>query len=366
MIALLVLCTAVLSAADEYAEGVKLVGAGEFRDALGKFEQAIELDPTNENAYRYAAMCHEKLEQWERAQKYWEAYQALASSAGAQRMAGERIALCKSKQAAGESPAARRVDVRSLAKVHGKLYTARTDRFIVHTRNPQLAQLAGQYAEEYLSQLTTAFMRGIAWPRVSTVNIYANHKEYVAKSGMPAWSNGGYQYRRLSVDRIIRRIVLIQIGMDGKFDANLLTQVLPHELTHLVLHEYFGERPIPLALNEGLAMYMERGRAGKYESGLAEAVRAGKYIPFRTLYASMAYPKEAGHVGVFYAESASATRFLVSELKIDGMGILLGELKRGQSMDAAVRTATGGQGDVMGGIERKWRRGMVRRESRGP
>ena len=259
----------------------------------------------------------------------------------------------------------RRIDVGSLAKVHGRLYTAKTNRFIVHTRNPQLAQLTAQYAEAYLSQLTTAFMRGIAWPRVSTINIYADHKEYVAQSGMPAWSNGGYQYSRLSVDRIIRRIVLIQIGMDGKFDGNLLTQVLPHELTHLVLHEYFGERQIPLALNEGLAMYMERGRAGKYESGLAEAVKAGKYIPFRTLYASMAYPKEAGHVGVFYAESASATRFLVSELGRDGMGILLGELKRGQSMGAAARTARGERGDVLGALEMKWRRSMAARGNGG-
>lgn len=362
---MLVLCTAALSVADEYAEGVKLVGAGEFEGALGKFTQAIEADPTNESAYRYAAVCHEKLEEWAEAQKYWEAYQTLTSSPTAQRMAGERIARCKSKRSAGERSRVRRIDVRSLARVHDKLYMAKTDRFIVHTRNPQLAQLTAQYAEEYLSRLTTAFMRGIAWPRVSTINVYANHKEYVAKSGMPAWSNGGYQYSRLSVDRIIRRIVLIQVGPDGKFDTSLLTQVLPHELTHLVLHEYFGERPIPLALNEGLAMYMERGSTAKYESGLAEAVRAGKYIPFRTLYASMAYPKETGHVGVFYAESASATRFLVSELGRDGMGILLGELKRGQSMGAAVRTARGEQGDVMTALERKWRRLVVTRGNRG-
>ncbi len=243
--------------ADDFANGVGLFKAGKFKEAAAKFERAIDLDPANERVYTYAATCYEKLGEWAKAQKHWEAYATIAMSPAAKKMAAARIAGCKRKQGAARS--GRAASLAELTRCGPRFYTARSPRFIVRARNRALAALAADHAERYLTKLCDALMRGIAWPRVTTIDIFRNRKEYLARSGMPAWSGGGFVYRALGVDNITRRIYLFQLDERGAFVANLLTELLPHELTHLVLQEYFGERPIPRALNEGLAMYMEGG-----------------------------------------------------------------------------------------------------------
>lgn len=374
--ALSVLCALVLLAApcaargDEYADAMRHFRAGEFETALKKFMQAIDEQPGNERAYYYAAMCGEKLGKWGEAVKCWEAYQALASAASARKLAAVHVRMCKAKQAAAKPAQANaakkeKIDYREFDKVELGFCTKRSERFIVRARNQALAQLASKKSEYYLDEIMYRFMRGRAWPRRTTITIYADHTEYVRKSGMPPWSGGGFMYEQISIDSVIRRVVLFQLDPKGKYRRNLLTEVLPHELTHLVLREYFGERRMPLALNEGLAMYMEEGTGEQSHSKMIKPAKQGKHMPFAKLYESTEYPKQWGKIGAFYAQSASATRFILSLLGRDGAATMLEEIKRGWPMKEALLTAsTQSCGALtLASAEQKWRKYL---ESKAP
>lgn len=163
------------------------------------------------------------------------------------------------------------------------------------------------------------------------------------------------------------RAYLFQLDERGAIVGNLLIELLPHELTHLVLQEYFGERPIPRALNEGLAMYMEAGNRGdKYGGPAYEAVLRGKPFPLSELYAAFRYPKNPTMVWLFYSQSASATRFLVDRPGPESTAKMLAEVKHGRPMEDALRQATGQRGDVLGGIERAWRRNILKHPPKKP
>ena len=350
---LLLVCpeTARCAEGDDFSDGVRLLRAGEIQGARDRFASAIDADPGDGRAYMYTAMCHEKLGQWAEAQKHWEAYQALAEDSTAKQLAVRRIRQCKAKQLTQPSlpMSVASASSRELGRAGAECHTVRSRRFIVRARNAQLAELAGEHAERCLTQLCRTFMRGVAWPRVITIEIFRDHPEYLRLSGMPAWSTGGFVYRPMGVDNITRRVYLVQLDQKGQFASDLLPEVLPHELTHLVLREYFGERPIPMALNEGLAMYMEAGnRADRYDWPAYQAAKGGKHFPLATLYAAYGYPKGRKRIWLFYSQSASATRFLVDSLGPAATAVMLEELKHGQTMQIALRKATGRRGRLLG------------------
>jgi len=348
-----------LAQADDMANALKQYNAGKYKEAIATLEWVIDLDPTDTRAYMYTALSHEKLEQWAEAKKYWEAYRTLVESANEKATADNHLATCKAKLA----PAGRKrsVSFAELSRASARIYTARTERFIVHARNQKLAGLAAGYAERYLTKLTERFMRGIAWPRVTTVEIYRDHKEYVLKSGMPAWSGGGFVYRPMGVDNILRRVYLFQLDQNKRYLRDLLSEILPHELTHLVLQEYFGERQIPRALNEGLAMYMEEGnRAHKYDWKAYEAAKRNRHFKLVDLYGAFGYPKDPNRIWLFYSQSASVTRFMVDRLEPAQMAAAIDELKHGRPMQHALQRATGRPDNVLGSIGKLWREDILK------
>lgn len=360
----LVLVGAGLAAGDEYAEGVKLFNGGQFGAAAEKLALAIDLNPGNSRAYLYAALCREKLGEWEGALKCWQAYEMLAPSVSAKRLAAAHIKSCKAKLTpAKQKKPDRRTDHQALLKVERNTITVRTERFLVRTRNRLLSQMAAERSEQYLDELMDLIMRGRAWPRVTSVDIYATHGEYVKKTGMPRWSGGGFQYIPLGVDNIIRRVNMFQLDKKGQYRKDLIPNVLPHELTHLVLEEYFGERRMPLALNEGLAMYMERTRETKHDADLARIVKEGKHIPLTKLFDFRSYPRQ---VGLFYLQSVSFVRFFVGIHGRDGITTLLEELKHGRSMNHAMGAATGRRGNVLAAIEGEWRKAVLAEAAKAP
>lgn len=93
---------------------------------------------------------------------------------------------------------------------------------------------------------------------------------------------------------------------------------LGHEVTHLVLHRFFGPG-IPLWLNEGFAEYSaSRGyaafwRARGYQARpKSQSVDPTKWIPLPELTGAATYPTDVTKVAVFYDESERVVRFLAA------------------------------------------------------
>lgn len=96
---------------------------------------------------------------------------------------------------------------------------------------------------------------------------------------------------------------------------NLLSEVLPHELTHLLFKEITAglktDARIPLWLNEGIAVYEEKGR--RYEAPVKKALETGQIIPVAEVIAYVSYPEDLNKRAYFYAQSASLVDFLLNK-----------------------------------------------------
>ena len=124
---------------------------------------------------------------------------------------------------------------------------------------------------------------------------------------------------------------------------------LIHELTHLMLHEAVDSprAKVPAWLNEGLAMYFERG-SGYRESQVRDASRHGWLLPLRHMESVPGRPSE---VRLFYSQSASVVRYLMENHGSSRMGRLLAHMDRGLDIDDALARVYGLD---VNGLDRAW------------
>jgi len=195
-----------------------------------------------------------------------------------------------------------------LAEVHDRTWTESSEHFIVKTRNPQLARIVAAEAEVALDRICRVILAGQEYPHSVTIHVWTDHKDYRGHAeDAPEWSGGSFRFA-VTDGVTTRRIDLTQRDEHGRFAAIMLDRVLPHEMCHLVLQEYFGDAPCPLFLNEGLAMLAES------EADTARIALAGRAIPGKAelalqgLFVCRRY--EIEQPAVFYAESFSFVEFL--------------------------------------------------------
>ena len=348
-----------LAYAGPMEEGLELLGKGKYQEALVAFDRELKVRPANTKAYMYAGMTAEKIPDLPRATVYWETLLKVSKDPTEQQLAKKHIEDCQK----GLAPAVPTTETNKtdtsppketsspFDRASDQFYRVNSQHFMVLAKNPDLAQKAADEGERHLKRITAAFLRGQIYPRVISVYIYKDHKEYVTERGLPDWSGGGYSYIPYSADNQLRRVDLYQLDDKGKFREDLLNKILPHELTHVVMEEWFGGRGIPRALNEGLAMYVEEGTHDDYEEISARWVKEGQYFHLKDLFGFRNYPPQ---VGVFYCESASVTRYLISHLTADQFNAMMDGLKKGEDMNTALCTATGKVGDLLTSVEENW------------
>jgi len=342
-------------------DAAKLFGDRKYAEAVELLKEELEKHPTNAQAYLFLASSYEKLSQWAEAAEAWEKFVKLAKSDGEKTFGETRLKACRAR-AAGKEPVPPKkptppkpTGFEKYEKQSMVFTTIRTEHFMVQAKNRTLCEDAAKEAERHLGRIRSVFLEGREWPHVVTICIHKNHGEYVLEAGTPEWSGGGYSVRSYGTGETIRRVELFALDGKRKYIQDLLTKTLPHELTHVVLHEYFGERTfrgLPLALNEGLAMYVEEGTAVRYEKQLAEAVKKGHYYKLPDLFKMQRYPPS---VGLFYAQSASATRYLIEKgMTAEQFQTFLAQIKKGNDMNAALQTALGRPGDLLAAMETHW------------
>jgi hypothetical protein len=145
-------------------------------------------------------------------------------------------------------------------------------------------------------------------------------------TGSPAWADALY-------DQILGRI---QIPTQGALtDEKWLARVLRHEFVHALLHERMGVQAgrLPTWLNEGLAMQL----AGDPWPDIDLLVRGDiRLIPLNLLEGGWGgLSTEAATVA--YLEGNSATLYLIDRFGMNMVGEILGHLKAGQSIAAAMQ-----------------------------
>ena len=201
--------------------------------------------------------------------------------------------------------------------------TLKGDNFIVYYRPSDVPEdfvrTVMDSAEEEFKNVTTNLgitrYEGWRWDKRASIYIYRDENDYVQNGGA-GWSHGA---------------VLVQTKMIKTYpsDSGFFDSLLPHELGHIILHEYLGPYvDVPLWFDEGVAMYQEKAKRVGSNKIVQEALANGQFIPLSELTLMRLYNNSAQKtVELFYAESASVVNFMISELGESHFYKLCHELK---------------------------------------
>ena len=200
----------------------------------------------------------------------------------------------------------------------------RTPNFVVDAPTPEIAQQAGQYAEQYRKEKAMQWLgqEMPQWPDPCPLRVTITMNGSGGATSF-AFDNG--------------RILGQDMHIEGSQDR-LMASVLPHEVTHTVFAYYF-RRPVPRWADEGGAVLSEDDIERNRHDQLVRQIlnTPGRAIPLRRLFSMTKYPPD---VMVLYAEGYSVSNFLVSN---SNRGVFLNFVAQGMrgDWDAAVKANYG-------------------------
>jgi hypothetical protein len=139
------------------------------------------------------------------------------------------------------------------------------------------------------------------WDNRAKIYLFDDQKEYLKATQSFAWS-GGQVY-------IGAKLIQSYVGAPG-----FLRNVLPHELAHIILTEAVGPNnpAVPLWLQEGVATYQEKD-IHSTKAFLVDKINAGDYFDLNTLTNFQMKNASSEKVRLFYAESYSLVKYLISD-----------------------------------------------------
>jgi len=132
--------------------------------------------------------------------------------------------------------------------------------------------------------------------------------------------------------------------------GNASFDTLRHELTHVVTHSA-GESALghlPAWLDEGTAVYGQNDPGG-FGDAVDQAVRRGNVFSVRQLTSQ---PGDPAAVNLFYGESWSLVKYLNDTYGPEKFAKLFAEIKKGTTIDDALKAAYGFDQD---GLDNEWR-----------
>jgi hypothetical protein len=184
------------------------------------------------------------------------------------------------------------------------------DHFVVYYR----ANVAENFVQTVIESAEEEFRRVLenlglsrydVWATDQKVSIYvySDENDYITNGGQAGWSHGAAV--------LATRSIKTYPADAGFFDA-----ILPHELGHMVIHEYLGPYVnIPLFFDEGVAMYQEKAKHVGARKIVQDALENGQFIPLKELIDMRLYNNSKQEtVALFYAESASLVYFMITQL----------------------------------------------------
>ena len=205
------------------------------------------------------------------------------------------------------------------------------ENFVVRHRNGAIARrvaLAADYHTKRLYALYTGQQIGAVFDPPCRIELYVEGREFQKAEGQPSWSPACAKSK---------------MGRDGKpilmwatyqKAPELVSSVIPHEMSHLVLRRVLPGLDVPLWIDEGLAIAQEPEYKKQYLlSGMLNAARMGKALPFETLLALDDYP-HPGLIHTYYAQSMLATEVLLERGGYDRLFKLVGRVQEGRLKDA--------------------------------
>jgi hypothetical protein len=182
-----------------------------------------------------------------------------------------------------------------------------TPNFRIYYTDPAVAEKAAQAAELVRTQQARRWGSSAArtdWSPPCDIYLYPTSKDFAQLTGQPETSPG-FSTMGVNGNRIVSRRVNLRDD-----HPQLLSAILPHEVTHVVLADLFTEQQIPRWADEGMAVLAEpRTEQFSRASELTEPLRNGRVFKLSELMA-IDYPS-ADAWNLYYAQCVSLTQYLV-------------------------------------------------------
>jgi hypothetical protein len=196
------------------------------------------------------------------------------------------------------------------------------------------------------------------WDERVHIIIYKDQQTFVDATGQPDWSKGMVDRDKLLSDS--RMIVTYPQ------ETSLEKSVLPHEISHLILRDFLGQKKIPIWFDEGVAQLYEDQKRMLADRLVRSLMRAKQYIAFRQLFTTdIRGEQDPVKVQIFYAQSVSIIDFLISQYGSDAFGRLCQRIREGDSFESALRTAYSNQLNSIQELEEKWVKHIIEKDSGG-
>ncbi len=227
---------------------------------------------------------------------------------------------------------------------------AETKNFVYHFFQSHVAGPVSVEAEFYYGVVAKELEKDTAqWERKSHIYIFDKPEDWAVfqkKGALDPWTGGLHCQGELFILR----------NPEQKWQGS----TLGHEVTHLVVHRFFGNG-VPLWLNEGYAEYAaSRNYAAFYRArGYASRPRSrslppGQFMPLAQLTSLAAYPQDVLEVATFYAESEKLARYLSSVDK-RGFGVFFEALSKGNRLDSALSKGFGSRFSSLDALETEFK-----------
>jgi hypothetical protein len=188
-------------------------------------------------------------------------------------------------------------------------FVAETANFrIFHKQTEDLAEKVAQVAERTrLSMLRKWFGNADeTWTPRCDLYLHATAQDYGKVTGY--YNSPGHSSLKMENGRLVLR--RIDLHCD---DLNMLTAILPHETTHVVLAGQFGEQLVPRWADEGMAVLAEpKEKQDRHRKNLVQGYQDGVLFHVPTLFQMEHYPHTPRDVSAFYAQSLSFVEFLAN------------------------------------------------------
>ncbi|MDR3632293.1 MAG: hypothetical protein P4L84_00575 [Isosphaeraceae bacterium] len=169
----------------------------------------------------------------------------------------------------------------------------------------RVAEVAERTRDEQTKRWSGAGPRD-PWTPKCDIYLYPTAKIFSAMTGQPE-DSPGFSTMGMDAGRINCRRVNLRAD-----HPKVAAAILPHEITHVVLADFFPHKQIPRWADEGMAVLAEpRTEQRLRAADLDQPLASGRLFHMGDLMV-MDYPN-AEHWGLYYAQSVSLTRFLVEQ-----------------------------------------------------
>jgi len=214
---------------------------------------------------------------------------------------------------------------------------------VLHIGDEPLAKTVSERAESYYSTIATdlgytRYQNFWLWDNRVKILIYPTAAAFSEACDAPAWAAG-----RASPQRH-------EIASYRQSGEGFLSDLLPHELAHLILSDFIGESRVPLWLTEGFSEWEQSGRKPPAAGGLMS-----RRFLLKTLFSmDIRRDTDRERVSLFYAQSSSVVGFLIKTYGGDSFGSFCRALRDGKDLAAALAAAYPHDAPSLDTLEQKW------------